>query len=130
MLTLKHFLDRPTWAAAAGYDFNIIDCMSCAAARYGDIWSTLRDHILDFPDIEVREVPLSMLIMLAGLFGIVVYPFIFWIFGIFYYIRCRKHRAKYFGQPQPEIVQINLRNWLKKCEKKFNKGGRHAKTSE
>ncbi|WP_050157007.1 hypothetical protein, partial [Yersinia enterocolitica] len=120
------FLDRPTWAAAAGYDFNIIDCMSYAAARYGDIWSTLRDHILDFPDIEVREVPLSILIMFAGLFGVVVYPFIFWIFGIFHYIRCRKHRAKYFGQPQPEIVQANLRNWLNKCEKKFNKGGHHA----
>ncbi|HDL7449381.1 TPA: hypothetical protein PXN62_003033 [Yersinia enterocolitica] len=126
MLTLKHFLDRPTWAAAAGYDFNIIDCMSYAAARYGDIWSTLCDHILDFPDIEVREAPLSILIMLAGLFGIVVYPFIFWIFGIALNVRCRRDRAKYYGQPQEETVQVNLRNWLNECEKRFNKGGRHA----
>ncbi|CNJ56776.1 hypothetical protein [Yersinia mollaretii] len=126
MLTLKHFLDRPTWAAAAGYDFNIIDCMSYAAARYGDIWSGLRDHILDFPDIEVREAPISILLMIAGLFGIVGYPFIFWIFGIALNVRCRRDRAKYYGQPQPEIVQVNLRNWLNECEKKFNKGGRHA----
>lgn len=31
MLMFEHFCDRPTWAAAAGYEFNIINCLSYSA---------------------------------------------------------------------------------------------------
>lgn len=79
MLTLKHFLNRPTWAAAAGYDFNYLDCMAFTADKYDAVFSALADVCYELPSTEVRDLPLMLVVLIAALAGIVVWPLIFWI---------------------------------------------------
>lgn len=114
-LTFEHFCDRPTWAAAAGYEFNIIDCLSYSAKKAN--MSVIKDVLRGIPDIELRsllwELPLSLLAIAV----IVTWPVTFWAVGLFVYIRCRKNRKKYFGS-ENERVQINLRNWLNEFERR------------
>lgn len=55
MMTLKHFLDRPLWAAAAGYDFNYMDCMSYTANAYDHSFSLLLNSLRILPQTEVES---------------------------------------------------------------------------
>nr|WP_244426770.1 hypothetical protein [Escherichia coli] len=64
MMTLKHFLDRPLWAAAAGYDFNYMDCMSYTANAYDHSFSLLFNSLRILPETEVGE----LLFMDIGLY--------------------------------------------------------------
>ncbi|WP_447874443.1 hypothetical protein [Serratia fonticola] len=122
MLTFKHFCDRPSWAAAAGYDFNIIDCISAAAVGV-NIKGGLGDIIADIPYIELREawwrLPLS-LILIAGF---ITWPLTFWLVGLASYFKCRRSRKEY-RDPKSEIVQANLRNWLNDFDRRQRKSGR------
>lgn len=123
MLTLKHFLDRPVWAAAAGYDFNYMDCLSYTACRYDQIFSALRDVMVEFPETPVKELPLMLLVVIAACAGVVVWPFIFWIVGIAVWFGCKKYQWKY-RQHTPERVRENLAIWLRECEKKWTREAR------
>lgn len=118
MLTFKHFCDRPTWAAVAGYNFNIMDCLSVSASRYGSVFSVLWDLILDFPDIEVREAPLQIISILAGIICIVIYPFLFWLLGIWLYIQCKNEKAKYSNN-MTVLAEVQIERWLNECKRKF-----------
>ncbi|EOU3128662.1 hypothetical protein ACNVFK_004286 [Yersinia enterocolitica] len=118
MLTFKHFRDRLMWAAAAGYNFNVMDCFSVSACRYGSVFSGLWDRILDFPDIEVREAPLQIICILAGMIGIVIYPFLFWFLGIWLYVQCKKEKAEYSNN-MTDIAEVQIARWLNECERKF-----------
>ncbi|MBA7800563.1 hypothetical protein HV170_03380 [Citrobacter freundii] len=112
MLTLKHFLDNPTWAAADGYDFNYFDCMAYTAKRYDDIFSALHGVVDNFLDTEVREIPLVMVVLLLAISGVVIWPLTFWLTAIWVWVRCRYHRQKYqFGNGMTDVARANLDNW-------------------
>lgn len=120
MLTLKHFIDRPTWVAAAGYDFNYLDCMAYTAGLYDLIFSALREAILDIPDTTVRELSFSSAIIGVTICGIFVWPFIFWIVAIPVWLKCKRMRRRYqFGNAMTEIARNNLELWQRECEKKW-----------
>lgn len=116
MITFKHFLDRPSWAAAAGYDFNIIDSMSYAA-QWPNICSGCWDVMADIPGIELGEawwkLPLSLLIVIIA----VLYPMFFWAFGLAVWIKCRRHREKYLKSTD-EREQMRLNNWLEEFDRR------------
>lgn len=121
MLTLKHFLDRPKWAAAAGYEFNYIDCMAFTAARYDTFFSLFLDVIYEFPSTEVSELPLWLARFIATVAGIVIWPFIFSIIAFPVWMSCRKYRKKYhFGTGMNDIARKNLSNWLSECNCKWS----------
>lgn len=114
MMTFEHFCDRPTWAAAAGYDFNIIDCMSEAAGR-ASVWEGVLTLISATPDLELRtawwELPLNILVVLI----LLCWPLLFWLLGFATYFRCRRIREKFYGSDD-KTVQANLRGWLRDFE--------------
>ena len=111
MLTLKHFFDRPTWAAVAGYDFNFIDCMSECANRinvFEGIWGLLKET----PDIELRSIwvlPFNLAVCALSLFWPFIYPF----FAIVLYFKCKRAVRKYpIREKWPEIVEKNITSWM------------------
>ncbi len=120
MLTLKHFMDRPTWAASAGYDFNFIDCMAYTANLFSRVISALRDICVEFPDTEVRELPLVLVNLIAAISGVIVWPLIFWIVAIPVWLKCRSMRKRYqYGDGMTEISRGNIAGWLRNCERKW-----------
>lgn len=118
MLTFEHFCDRPTWAAAAGYKFNIIDCLSEAMVRV-ELISGIKQILMEIPDMELREawykLPLSLLVIVLAL----AWPLIFWIFGVVTYVRCTKAKNKYRGT-NDEIVLKNIRVWKYRFDNELN----------
>lgn len=109
MLTLKHFFDRPTWAAA-GYEFNFIDCMSEAANRV-DIFKGIFGVIKEIPDIELREIwklPFSVFVCILA----ILWPFIYPLVAIRTYFSC-KRVAKQYRDGMPEIVKNNISVWIR-----------------
>jgi len=119
MLTFKHFCDRPTWAAAAGYRFNFIDCLSQAMVRM-NICSGIKDVLLEIPDLELREAWYKLPVCLLAICLAISWPLIFWIFGIITYARCIHAKRKYAGT-KSDVVQKNLRVWLYQFDR-----GRHG----
>ncbi|WP_267411869.1 hypothetical protein [Pantoea sp. GM_Pan_4] len=119
MLTFKHFCDRPTWAAAAGYNFNIIDCLSEAMLRI-NVLKGIKDILAEIPDLELREAWYKLPISALAICLAMSWPLIFWLFGIVTYARCVHAKRKYAGT-EDETVLKNLRVWLKQFER-----GRHG----
>jgi hypothetical protein len=120
MLTFKHFLDRPSWAAAAGYDFNFIDCLSHAARRFGFVdVLTLMDEFLE---IEIREILWRLPICVIAFLILMAWPLIFWISATSVYVKCRLTKRKYGRGEKPRQVQINLCKWLEDCEWRERRG--------
>lgn len=118
MLTLKHFFDRPTWAAAAGYDFNFIDCLSFSAGQYDRIWGALADVCFEFPDTSVRELPLMLVVTIAAITGVIVWPFIFWALAVPLWFKCRRVQKKYQHEGgMSEIASANIKRWKRECER-------------
>lgn len=111
-ITFNHFMDNPSWAAAAGYDFNFIDCISASAQCTFNIGSNLKDDILDLPDTEVRDLPAFIIKMTIGLFLLAAMVFCYPIFAIAIHIRCKSMRKKY-KDDFSEIVSHNLRVWAR-----------------
>ena len=114
MLTLKHFFDRPSWAAAAGYNFNIIDCMSEAANRI-DVFKEIWGLICETPDIELRRIwvlPFNLAVCLLAL----LWPFIYPFFGLAMYFKCKRVARKY-KKGMPDIVRNNLDGWLREFDR-------------
>lgn len=120
MLTFKHFKDRPSWAAADGYDFNIIDCMSEAAGRI-NIWRGIVDVILEVPDFQLREAWYRLPISLVAVVIALVWPLIFWIVGLGSYVKCIRNRRKYLNT-KSEIVLNNLAVWRRECDRRIKRG--------
>ncbi|EOE3543557.1 hypothetical protein ACQR8F_00080 [Klebsiella pneumoniae] len=120
MLTLKHFMDRPTWAAAAGYQFNYFDCMAHTANLYGNVFAALRDVCVGFPDTEVRELPGVIIVLIAAIAGIIVWPLIFWVVAIQVWLKCRRMRRRYhFGGDMTNVAKNNLAVWMRNCDRKW-----------
>lgn len=119
MLTLKHFFDRPTWAAAAGYNFNVIDCMSEAANRI-DIFRGIWGLICEMPDIELRHIwmlPFNLFVCALALF----WPFIYPVFGLILYFKCKRTARKY-QKEMPDIVRNNIDGWLRDFDREQARG--------
>ncbi len=115
MLTLKHFFDRPTWAAAAGYNFNIIDCMSEAANRiavFKGIWGL----ICETPDIELRHIWILPLNFAACMLAL-LWPFIYPVFGLVTYFKCKRVAKKYRTE-MTEVARQNIDEWLSDFDRK------------
>ena len=103
MMTLKHFLDRPLWAAAAGYDFNYMDCMSYTANAYDHSFSLLFNSLRILLETEVGELH-------------------FWLVAVVVWFKCKTYRRKYFlGDGMTDIAKMNIEKWTKECEKKWRK---------
>ncbi|MEL3300573.1 hypothetical protein R9R02_01410, partial [Escherichia coli] len=49
-ITFKHFQDNPTWAAAAGYDFNYFDCLSVACIATTNVANNIIDELKWFTE--------------------------------------------------------------------------------
>ncbi|HEJ9542887.1 hypothetical protein [Proteus terrae] len=105
-VTLKHFLHRPVWATVAGYDFNFIDCMAYTADAYAEYMKTR--NWLFWLDSEIRELPITILMLSFMLFIALSTPFIYPLYSIATYINCKRSRKKEIT----EIVDANLSRWL------------------
>lgn len=115
MITFKHFLDRPSWAAAAGYDFNYFDCLSYSAQRFRFV--DVLELLDETGDIELREVIWKLPINILALTILIAWPLIYWVSSIPLYVKCRLVKRKYAGNKRPERVEINLRNWLQNFDR-------------
>lgn len=117
MLTLKHFFDRPSWAAAAGYDFNFIDCMSEAANRI-NVFQGICQMVADIPHLELREawygLPLRIVLIPVAL----SWPLIFWVFAIHTYLKCKRARNEWLGTNDPVVIN-NIEVWKARCDRRF-----------
>lgn len=122
-LTFEHFCDRPSWAAAAGYEFNIIDCMSEAAGRI-DIFQGIKEQVRNIPDIELRSVLWELPLTIIAIPLALIWPLVFWFVGIASYIKCSRWRRKYLNSDN-ETVQVNLRNWREDCDRRIRYAKRH-----
>lgn len=118
MLTLKHFMDRPTWAAAAGYQFNYFDCMSHAACAYDEILATLRGVLVNFPDTTISELPLMALVLIAAIAVVIVWPLMFWVFAFALWLQCKRYQRKYRVNMN-EVARENIQIWIIQCERKW-----------
>ncbi|WP_196234594.1 hypothetical protein [Escherichia coli] len=128
MMTLKHFLDRPLWAAAAGYDFNYMDCMSYTANAYDHSFSLLFNSLRILPETEVGELHLWLLGFIAAVVSIAVWPFIFWLVAVVVWFKCKTYRKKYFlGDGMTNIAKMNIEKWTNECEKKWKRELRNEK---
>lgn len=105
-VTLRHFLDRPVYAAAAGYDFNFFDCMAYTAHAYVKF---LKDYDwLFWLDAEVRELPMTVVILITMFFVAVTTPFIYPVYGVVTYVMCRRAQKV----QHTEIIDRNITGWL------------------
>lgn len=117
MLTLKHFLDRPTWAAVAGYNFNFFDCLCVSAQKYDGFFYALGLVLKNLLDTEIREIPSVVAVLTLALLGIVAWPFIFFFDAAYVWAKCKHQKKKYTGPSgMPDIVKVNIRNWLEQCK--------------
>lgn len=123
MLTLKHFLDKPLWAAAAGYAFSYMDCMAFTAKFYDNIFAVFKGLFNTFLDTEIRELPMMLAVIITAISGVIIWPFIFWLVAIFIWCKCRKTQRKY-RHGKPAVVRENLESWQKECEKKWRMEGK------
>ncbi len=122
MLTFKHFLDNPTWAAADGYEFNYFDCMAYTAAQYDGLLLAVSSVAENFLDTEVREIPFVLGVLLIALVGLIMWPLTFWLPAIWIWIRCRHHRKKYhFGSGMTAIARKNLDAWKTHFERNHSR---------
>ena len=122
ILTLRHFIDRPTWAAAAGYEFNYLDCMAYTADFYGNMFLVLRNAGIDFLDTSVRDLPIVLVAVIAALCGVFVWPLIFWLVAVPVWLKCKSMRRRYrSGDAMTEIARVNLERWQRECERKWRR---------
>jgi hypothetical protein len=111
-ITFKHFQDNPAWAAAAGYDFNFIDCISASAQCTSNIANNLLDEVVEFPDAEVRYVPVFIIKLSIGSLLLFAMMFAYPIFAVFVFFRCKAMRRKY-KDDYSDIVRHNLSTWAR-----------------
>lgn len=119
MLTFKHFCDRPLWAAADGYDFNFLDCLSVAAINITAPFVAIKNITSSFPDWEMRELLPNLLALIVITTCAIAYPMTYWIYAIFVYFNCKRHARKYRTE-KSEVARINLAEWRESCDRRFN----------
>lgn len=109
-ITFRHFQDNPAWAAAAGYDFNFIDCVSASAQCTANIARNLLDEIAEFPDAEVRYAPIFIIKVFVGSLMLFVMMFAYPLFAVAIFFRCKSVKRKY-RDDYSDTVNHNLRTW-------------------
>lgn len=111
-VTFRHFLHRPTWAATAGYDFNFIDCMAYVADSYSEYMKT-RDWLF-WLDSEIRELPITLLMLFFMLSIALSTPFLYPFYSIVTYINCKRSKKDEIT----EIVDTNISVWLRDFDRR------------
>lgn len=111
-VTFRHFLHRPTWAATAGYDFNFIDCMAYVADSYSEYMKT-RDWLF-WLDSEIRELPMTLLMLFFMLSIALSTPFLYPFYSIVTYINCKRSKKDEIT----EIVDTNISVWLRDFDRR------------
>lgn len=108
-VTLAHFLDRPLWAVACGYDYNFLDCLSWSANIYGqNIPALLSLRPDDVLSLEIREIPMALLSTVLTLLFLVLWPLTYPVWAVVCYWLC-KRKVK---QPMNDVRDHNLSLWL------------------
>lgn len=108
-LTLAHFFDNHHIAAAAGYDFNIIDCMSFAAIRLSEK-GVKREILVDLGRTEVADWR-GIVVSLLSLAITCLWPFFYQIMGAMTYWQCRQS-VKRYRFSSDVTVKRNINRWL------------------
>ncbi|MCK6919661.1 hypothetical protein L8Q54_15445 [Enterobacter kobei] len=121
-ITFRHFQDNPAWAAAAGYDFNFIDCVSASAQCTSNIASNLLDEIAEFPDAEVRYIPVFIIKLSVGSLLLFAMIFAYPLFALVIFFRCKSMKRKY-KDDYSDIVDHNLRTWAHHVYRRSLKSG-------
>lgn len=111
-VTFRYFLHRPTWAATAGYDFNFIDCMAYVADSYSEYMKT-RDWLF-WLDSEIRELPITLLMLFFMLSIALSTPFLYPFYSIVTYINCKRSKKDEIT----EIVDTNISVWLRDFDRR------------
>jgi len=119
MLTFRHFCDRPLWAAADGYDFNFLDCLSVAAINITAPFIAIKNIASSFPDWEMRELLPNLLALIVITAGAIIYPLTYWLYAILAYVNCKRYAKKYRFN-KSEITLRNLAEWRTSCDRRFN----------
>ncbi|MEX0445231.1 hypothetical protein [Xenorhabdus sp. SGI246] len=115
---LEHYLDRPTWAVIAGYDYTFGDVICYQVNRFlGNIkYAFSRDGLNDFLDYEIRELPVFIAKLIGFLLQIILYPTCFWIFAIIQMELHGETREKY-RNGLPKDVDYHIIGWLRDFKK-------------
>ncbi len=119
-LTFEHFCDNPSWAAAAGYEFNIIDCLSFSAGQ-ADIKNGVKDFLTGIPDIELRSALWELPLHILAVAFFLTWPLTFWLGGLYVYLKCLRNRWKYLNSENERVI-VNLRNWYEDCDRRIRRG--------
>ncbi len=121
-ITFRHFQDNPAWAAAAGYDFNFIDCVAASAQCTANIAQNLLQEIIELPDTEVRYVPVFIIKITAGLLLLFSMIFAYPLFAVAIFYRCKSMKRKYKDDYSATVNQ-NLRTWANHVYRRNAKNG-------
>ncbi|WP_340618259.1 hypothetical protein [Xenorhabdus entomophaga] len=115
---LEHYLDNPTWAVIAGYDYTFGDviCFQLNSFLATIKYVFSRDALDDFLDYEIRDLPEFIAKSIGFLLLIVLYPTFFWIFAITQMSIHRRTRDKY-RNGLPEDVNYHIIGWLRNFKK-------------
>lgn len=122
MLTFKHFIDSPAWAAVDGYKFSVMDSISVAAINTDVFFNASIRVWSDFPNWEMRELPAQFIAGIIATAAAITYPLTFWIFGIALHINLKRHVRKYQKIGKSQIVINNLKRWREDCDRRFANG--------
>ncbi|MGR7336754.1 hypothetical protein ACU6ZE_10675 [Klebsiella aerogenes] len=121
-ITFRHFQDNPAWAAAAGYDFNFIDCVSASAQCTSNIAKNLLDEIAEFPNAEVRYIPVFIIKLSVGSLLLFTMIFAYPLFALAIFFRCKSMKRKYKNN-YSDIVARNLSTWASRVYLRGLKNG-------
>lgn len=121
-ITFSHFQDNPAWAAAAGYDFNFIDCVSASAQCTSNIAKNLLDEIAEFPNAEVRYIPVFIIKLSVGSLLLFTMIFAYPLFALAIFFRCKSMKRKYKNN-YSDIVARNLSTWASRVYLRGLKNG-------
>ncbi|GKV89300.1 hypothetical protein [Pectobacterium carotovorum] len=112
-LTFRHFIDKPTWAAADGYNFNFIDCLAFSA-KLIDPWYMIKSLASEVLDTELRDIYVVP-IYLGSMLLAISWPLIFWVVSIPLWIKCKRWQRKYKHEMN-DTARENLDAWRRRLE--------------
>jgi hypothetical protein len=119
-ITLRHFLDNPYWAAAAGYDFNYFDCLSASTQVMSNVADNAWDEVVELPDTEVRDLPAFTIKVTVAALLLALLTFTYPILALAIHIRCKSGKEKYKG-PHNSTVTNNMNGWIRQCDRKWGR---------
>ncbi|QYC51811.1 hypothetical protein vBPmiSPMCJR_081 [Proteus phage vB_PmiS_PM-CJR] len=109
-VTFKHFYHFPSVAKSAGYDFNYFDCLSVGTQIPGNFMIGIINWFRNFLDLEIRQLPEYLFVLVAMILAI---PFYFIAFPIIALVLYRKLKKTTYNYSRNHILMV-----LNHCETK------------